>query len=341
MFRSEEADLSDLKLSALAGGACGILAAAAVCGAVFDARSALLGAGLAGLRGADGYAEVGQAVWIQRGEFAAASKALVVRSLLSTAVVIAMLSAVDVSIAILAGFVVRLACAAVETEISRRQRFRLPAFRAVARTFGVGSWVSLASAAILLVDTLPTLAVARFAGLSDAALIAPLGRIRFGVIFLATTLVEIHYAEMARRANAQKPISSALFSPLAQFGVGTLFATPLLVFGGAQLIFGSRLGGQMSLVSLTILSGAAMGLCNLVSAGLTAQARILVQIVAYGAAGAVAVGTAYVMGWSLKGMYVGQSLGCFVALGILGWLGYARSRSTGTEPGAAEVAHGI
>jgi O-antigen/teichoic acid export membrane protein len=332
MYRSDTADLSDLKISAAIGGVVGVAVAAATCAVLFDATTAVLAGLLAGQRGADGYAEIGQGAWCNRGEFSRAARALTFRTAGSTLVAVGVLVVVpNPVLALTVGLIVRTVLAWAETHSARPQQFTHPRGWDVLRSFRVGAWVAVPSAAILLVEAGPTIGVAEYAGFDTASLLTPLGRIRFAVILIATTLAELAYPGMVRLASRHEPIARAAARPAAQFVASTVVLAPFILLA-SPLFFGSKLDGEYVLIFLAVLSGATMGLCNIMSLGLTARARIGPQVATYSAAAAVATLGAWATDWTLTGLFVSQSLACALAFGVFVLLALSRDRGPLDNP---------
>jgi hypothetical protein len=78
-----------------------------------------------------------------------------------------------------------------------------------------------------------------------------------------------------------------------------------------------------------------MGLSGIIALELTAQARILPQIVVYALAAAIATIGTWVLDWTLSGLLVSQSTACVVALGVFLLLGRARDETSRRPTGAA------
>jgi O-antigen/teichoic acid export membrane protein len=317
LYREEGEDAADIRAAVLVGTATTAVGAAVVSAAVADLRTAMIAWTLALWKAADSYAEIAQAEWARTRRLDRAGLALGMRTAGSTLLAAVLLGSVGVIPALVAGLGVRCVAAWSEQRLAGVLAVTRPDRASIGRVLRYGSIVSLPGVAIALVDTLPTLATTRAAGLEEAALLTPLGRIRFGLILIATTLGEVFYADMADAARRHSGMTRILARTSASYALLVVPATAVLALGGAAVVFGDRLVGRSSLVAAACAAGAVMGLANLTSLGLTAQRRLRVQTAAYAGAAVVAVAGSWIGGWTIAAMFLSQAAGTALALAVV------------------------
>lgn len=334
-YRAEGENLADLQVATMTGALVSLAVSYVACAAAADARAAHFGVVFTAWRAADAYGEIGQGVLCRRRQFRRASILTAARagaSTLSAGLLIAL--GWDVLLALWVGAGVRMCAAAMELAIANCAMASRLVLADLWRTLSFGTYLSLVGVLILLIDTLPTVLIARLGGLEAAAVVAPLGRLRYGVSIIATTLGEIVYVDMLDVRQSPRQVlrlclrGSLYFLPIA-VGVTALFAASF-----AELLFGRILEGQGELVALAMAAGTALGVTTMVSSGLTAQQKVGVQVAGYALNAAVAVYVTWISNWSARGMYMGQLVGSLLALALLIALGYLPAKGADTEASA-------
>ncbi|GIW56810.1 MAG: hypothetical protein KatS3mg082_3214 [Nitrospiraceae bacterium] len=323
MYREDGEPVRDLEIAVALSTVLALAVSYGICHAIADSRTGLFALVLALWRGADAYGEIGQGLLCRRREFRQASLLTALRAGLSTlAAVVGIVALRDVLAALWIGAGVRGCVALVEVALPRPRTQGEDGLGRILQTVRLGTYLSVLGVVIMMIDTAPTILLAHFSGLETAAVLAPLGRLRYGVSIIATTVGEVVYPDMmdarwdTRRLFRQAMRGVAYFAPVA---LAVLF---VCAAGAGEWIFGPVLAGQHALTALAVAAGSMLGITTLISSGLTAREDLGIQIVAYGGYLAMAILLAWALGWTVTGMYLGQTIGSLVALGLLMTFGY-------------------
>jgi O-antigen/teichoic acid export membrane protein len=315
--REPEAGLLDLRFAVLAFGLLGALVTGGICWSLFDLRAGAVGVQIGLWRAADAYGDIGQGIFCRAGRFDRAGVWMGLRTGLPTALTVLMLANTDLVAALAAGTVVRVLAAIAESHVGDQSTFKFSSWLALRGSLTLGWYLGLVGGLIILVDTGPTLALAQFASLEQAALLAPLGRLRFALTIVATTMGEVYYAEMIRQRYDFRRVFALSRLAVQQYLVPAAVLTIATAIGLGRLVFGPILVNHAGLIVLAMGSGTAMGATTLVSQGFTAQNKLGIQLWAFAFAAVIAVGGAAAGHWSVEGMYLSQSLGCVAASVVL------------------------
>lgn len=322
MYRDEGADLSDLKVAVVLAGLVGVGVSFVACAIPFGSRTGMLALEVAMWRAADAYAEIGQGIMCIRQRLKAAGTWVGFRTAIPGAVITALIFFTDLTVAFAVGAAIRWSIAVAETHVPAPQSLRVPSLKAVWSAVGSGFYISLINGAILLVDTGPTFGIAKAAGLADVSLLAPLGRVRYGMTIAASTLGEIFYGEMVLRNSRPLDVLKTAMKPIRLYVLMALALGSICAAGGAGLIFGPLLHDRVGLVLLAVAAGTMMGFSTIISSGLTAQHRIAVQLLGFGIAGLLAVGGTWLEHWRIDALYTSQVVAGVVSILVFLALGY-------------------
>lgn len=327
MHREEETSLQDIFLVTSFGSS---LAAVIVCGFVwlaFDPRTGMYAAALSVWRLADAIGDISQGRRCSRSEFAEAGAWLCIRSAVSSTMVLAVAGVAGFLIALSLGGLARFTVAIFESQRSARMTIRPSVIMtSFPGTILLGSYLSLVSAAILMVDVIPTLLVANFGTLTGVAIMTPAGRLRQLLMMAASTIGELAYPHMrASRLNPAKVLrSSVALVGLLLFGVTGILGLGML--GVFEQLFGDSVADQHHVLSWAIVAGFVMGANVLVSLGLTARQQLRVQVLVYLSYTLLVVVGLSQSEWSPENVYRFQVLGGVASLMVFGFFGH-RSRS--------------